>query len=165
MKKFNRYDVDVDYINMEAFAKDIFGVLKAKRDNMYKNCENEEVKDFVYDWYDDAYINERASVWASAINKDMENYLHAPNHNLTGNLANIEADFSSMVVREYPSRETDNSLWTAIERLDANENTEKAEQDRCIIRKWFWEAFGSCAIAYKFGEEINERVYEFEKDN
>ena len=151
-----------DYVGINALGEEFLGILTAKRDSVAKRENNQKVRDFIYNYFNEEYLNEWAAKLVYRINRDMNDNLHLVYHLMWGRLANIKVDFPDMVIKEYPNREADCSYWEAIKRLDANEHTEKAEQDRNVMRKIFWKVFADdYDIAYRFGEKIDSEVFRY----
>jgi len=156
-----------DYIGVEAFAKEI--------ENLYREClddfENkDELEQYINDLYDDEdHIHNLACEFAYNANRDMKKYLHKDSHRMDGNFANIEQDYPKYRTGTYWSQDYDGDDYfdlfpEMVKRLDAAEDSERANDDREHLSSWFFFTFGTFGIKYNFSNELNELCYDLERE-
>lgn len=157
-----------DYIGVEAFAKEIY--------NLYRECldnydDKEEFEQYINDLYDDQeHFKHLAEDFAYEANKDMKRYLHMDNHRTDGNFANIKDDYPYYRTGTFYAFESNigsdeyNLLFPRmVERLDAAEDSERANDDRKYLSSWFFFAFGTFGIKYNFSNDLAELHYAMEE--
>lgn len=157
-----------DYIGVEAFAKEIY--------NLYKEClddydDKEEFEQYINDLYgSEDYLKQCADEFASQANEDMKKYLHMDNHRMDGNFANIAKDYPNYRTGTYLASESKIGpkeyyllFPRMVERLDAAEDSERADDDREYLSSWFFFAFGTFGIKYNFSNDLAELHYDMEE--
>lgn len=157
-----------DYIGVEAFAKEIY--------NLYKECldyyeDKEEFEQYINDLYgDQEFLKNRAYEFATKTNEDMKRYLHMDNHRMDGNFANIAEDYPYYRTGTYWAHESKigsdeyHLLFPRmVERLDAAEDSDRANDDREYLSSWFFFAFGTFGITYNFDNDLAELHYDMEE--
>lgn len=157
-----------DYIGVEAFTKEIY--------NLYKECldnyeDKEEFEQYINDLYgDQELLKNRAYEFAITANEDMKRYLHMDNHRMDGNFANVKDDYTSYRAGTYwisdfkgSDEEYHNFFPDMVKRLDAAEDSERANDDREYLSSWFFFAFGTWGIQYNFSNDLAELHYDMEE--
>jgi len=138
-----------DYIGIEEFAKSI--------EELYRECldnfdNKEELEQYINDLYDDEnHIHNLAWEFAHEVNRDMKKYLHMDSHRMDGNFADIENDYFDL----FPEM---------VKRLDAAEDSERANDDREYLSSWYFYAFGTFGIKYNFSNELQDLSYDLERE-
>lgn len=157
-----------DYIGVEAFAKEIFSLYRECLDN-YE--DKEEFEQYINDLFgDQEYIKHLAEEFAFQANEDMKRYLHMDNHRMDGNFANIEHDYPyyrTGTLYAFESKIGSDEYYLLfprmVERLDAAEDSERANDDREYLSSWFFSAFGTFGIQYNFSNDLAELHYDMEE--
>lgn len=143
-----------NYLNMGEFTKRVY--------NVYKNVLSEygnELTEHVNDLYEtDDFALLCAENLAEVANRDMCNYLHAETQRIPGNFRNARYDLDENLAKS--SRMFDQM----VARLDAGYSDQETENYRTWPTNWYFDAFGTCGIAYNFQEELNEYAYELEEE-
>ena len=145
------------YINIDNMAARLYQVLKDARESMI----DDENKVFIMESFSDELLEEESYEMAWRFNSNMKEYLHKPDHRLCGNFNNIDYDYPYHI---YGKVTYDAPLVNAmIARLDDNEDSKQANEDRNFLDDWLFETFGTWGISYNFQDEISETLYvEFE---
>ena len=145
------------YINIDNMAARLYQVLKDARESMI----DDENKFFIMESFSDELLEEESYEMAWRFNSNMKEYLHNPDHRLCGNFNNIDYDYPYHI---YGKVTYDVPLVNAmIARLDDNEDSKLANEDRNFLVDWLFETFGTWGISYNFQDEISETLYvEFE---
>ena len=117
-------------------------------------------------YYDD-FLEEYAYIIAKDINADMRKYLHMNDHRIAGNFNNIETDYSKHLFEvsggKY-GKDDQADFAEMVQRLDNNEQSERAEYDRAALASWFWDTFGTFGITYNYQNLCGEYEYEYERE-
>lgn len=159
-----------DYIGVEAFAKKIY--------NLYKECldkyddNEEEFEQYINDLYEEQdFLKNRAYEFAIETNEEMKKYLHQEDHRIESNFSDIDQDYpkyrtGTMWASDYDGnpKEFFDLVPDMINRLDAAEDSERANDDREFLSSWFFEAFGTFAIEYNFSNDLQELHYALEEE-
>lgn len=158
-----------DYIGVEAFAPKIY--------NLYKECldkydDNEEFEQYINNLYgEQEFLENRAYEFAIETNEEMKKYLHQESHRIESNFSDIDYDYpkyraGTMWASEYDGdpKEFFDLVPDMINRLDAAEDSERANDDREFLSSWFFEAFGTFAIEYNFSNDLQELHYDLEEE-
>ncbi len=160
-------DKTADYIGVTAFAKEI--------EDLYRKClgnfdDKEEFENYINELYDDKdYIHTLAVEFAVDANECMKSYLHKDSHRMNGNFANIAQDYpkyrtGTYWAHEYAGDDYYDLFPDMVKRLDAAEDSERADDDREYLSSWYFYAFGTFAIEYNFSEELNNLHYDLEEE-
>ena len=157
-----------DYIGVEAFAKEIY--------NLYKECldnyeDKEEFEQYINDLYgSEDYLNEQAYELAIKANEEMKEYLHQKSHRIYSCFSNIDYDYpryrtGTRWVSEYDGdmKEFFDLVPDMIKRLDAAEDSERANDDREFLSSWYFETNGTFGIEYNFSNDLAELHYDMEE--
>lgn len=157
-----------DYIGVEAFAKEIY--------DLYKECldkydDKDEFEQYINDLYgSEDYLNEQAHEFAIRTNEEMKRYLHMDNHRMDGNFANVKNDYTQYRAGTYWISDFEGSdeeyygfFPDMVKRLDAAEDSERADDDREYLSSWFFFAFGTFDIKYNFSNDLQELHYSLEE--
>lgn len=147
-----------DYIGVEAFAKEIESLYREALDG-YE--DKEEIEEYINDSFGDDYTHTLAWEFAIKQNEDMKKYLHMDSHRMSGNFANIEEDYPKYRTGTYWSSEYDGDDYydlfpEMVKRLDAAEDSERANDDREYLSSWYFFAFGTYNIKYNFESDLSE---------
>lgn len=156
-----------DYIGVETFAKEI--------ESLYRECldefdNKEEFEQYIDDLYGrNGMVHRFAVEFSYEANKDMKKYLHMDSHRMDGNFANIEDDYPKYRTgtcwpSEYDGDDYYDLFPEMVKRLDAAEDSERANDDREYLSSWFFSAFGTYNIKYNFSSDLDELYDEFEGD-
>ena len=70
---------------------------------------------------------------------------------MDGNFADIENDYFDL----FPEM---------VKRLDAAEDSERANDDREYLSSWYFYAFGTFGIKYNFSNELQDLSYDLERE-
>jgi hypothetical protein len=146
-----------NYICLDEMAEQIFDLLKEERESW-----RDETTSAILDTdFSDENIEERALCMAIELNADMKKYLHFDDHKIYGNFNDVEYDYIKFRTGEYSYNTK--MFSEMIKRLDDGEESKQANEDREFLTEWFFDTFGTRAISYNFGEEINEAIYDNQK--
>lgn len=146
-----------DYIGVESFAKVI--------ENLYDEClENFDDADDLREYIADVFeknIQSLAWEFTLKVNREMKKYLHAKDHHMDGNFANIENDYPAHITgtrwrSEYDGDDYSDLFPQMVARLDAAEDSEQASKDRAYLEEWYFKAFGTYNIKYNFSNDLEE---------
>ena len=146
-----------DYIGVFSFAKTIEALYR----ECLEDCDNpEDIEEYIADLYG-KNIQSLARDFALESNRDMKKYLHMQNHRMDGNFANIEEDYPAHITGTYWSSEYAGDDYfrlfpKMVARLDAAEDSKQADEDRAYLMDWYFEAFGTFGIKYKFQDTLSE---------
>lgn len=144
----------IDYINVDSMIEEIVEILKGELESI-RNDENSSIIDTEFH---EKYIEEYAFELAIEYNDDIKKYLHYKDHRIDSNFKNIDYDYNYHINGEVEFNTP--LLKEMIERLDNNEQSERAQSDRNFLTDWFLETFGTFAISYNFGELVSETLNE-----
>lgn len=157
-----------DYIGVEAFAKEIY--------DLYKECldkydDKEEFEQHINDLYGgQEFLKNRAYEFAIETNEEMKKYLHLKDHRIESNFNNIDYDYpkyrtGTRWASDYDGdlKEFFNLVPDMIKRLDAAEDSERANDDREFLSAWYFETNGTFGIKYNFGNDLAELHYGMEE--
>lgn len=146
-----------DYIGVEAFAKEIY--------KLYREClddfeDKEELGQYIEENLCEPgdYLKQCAYEFAFQANEDMKKYLHMANHEMVGNFANVKDDYTGYRADGKCSWECDeyySFFPDMVKRLDAAEDSERANDDREYLSSWFFFAFGTFGIKYNFSNDLD----------
>ena len=147
-----------EYINVDKMADCIYKILKNARNEMI----DEKNKEFIFKEYSDERLYRLAQEMTYQFNSDMNKYLHMKDHKICGNFNNIDYDYPLYITGEV---KYDHEMVNAmIKRLDDEEDSQRANDDRDFLVDWFFETFGTFGISYNFQSDMSEALYvEFEK--
>lgn len=156
-----------DYIGIEEFAKSI--------EELYRECldnfdNKEELEQYINDLYDDEnHIHNLAWEFAHDVNRDMKKYLHMDSHRMDGNFADIENDYPKYRTgtcwpTDYDGDDYFDLFPEMVKRLDAAEDSERANDDREYLSSWYFYAFGTFGIKYNFSNELQDLSYDLERE-
>lgn len=157
-----------DYIGVEKFADVVY--------KLYQGCLNDYEGEggfiaYLEEIYSDvdAMLKIFATDFAYKANRDMKKYLHMSSHKLIGNFADIAQDYpvyrtGCRCSLDYDGNDYHNLFPEMVKRLDAAEDSARADEDRKILSDWFFEAFGTNNITYNFSTELSELHYQMEKE-
>lgn len=161
IRKNNRgeiIDKTADYIGVDAFAKYI--------EELYREClddfdDKEEIEEYINDCFGDNHIHTLAVEFAIKQNEDMKEYLHMDNHRMDGNFANVADDYTKYRTgtywpTDYDGDDYDDLFPDMVKRLDAAEDSDRANDDREYLSSWYFFAFGTYNIKYNFSSELSE---------
>lgn len=146
-----------DYIGVKSFVKEI--------EALYSEClEDYENSDDILEYLADCMdSNIQSLAWDFTMkaNRDMKEYLHMKNHSMVGKVADIENDYPAYVTgtrwpSEYDGDDYFRLFSQMVARLDAAEDSEQADEDRMYLMDWFFDAFGTYNIKYKFQNTLSE---------
>lgn len=156
--KGNVIDKTADYIGVDAFAEEIESLYREALDG-YEN--KEEIEEYISDSFGDNYIHTLAVEFAIKQNEDMKKYLHMNSHRMDGNFANIEEDYpkyrtGTFLPSEYDGDDYFDLFPEMVKRLDAAEDSERANDDREYLSSWYFYAFGTFGIKYNFESDLSE---------
>lgn len=146
-----------DYIGVFSFAKTIEALYR----ECLEDCDNpEDIEEYIADLYG-KNIQSLARDFALESNRDMKKYLHMNNHSMPGNFAYIEDDYPAHITgtrwsSEYAGDDYFRLFPQMVARLDAAEDSKQADEDRAYLMDWYFEAFGTFGIKYKFQETLSE---------
>ena len=153
-----------DYISVKNFAKAI--------EALYREClEDYENSEDIEEYLADCGVgNIQSLAWdfTMKVNRDMKEYLHMRNHNMSGNFANSEDDYPAHITgsrwsSDYAGDDYYRLFPQMVARLDAAEDSEQADEDRMYLMDWFFDAFGTYNIKYKFQNDLSEIACVFEQ--
>ena len=154
-----------DYIGVESFAKTIEELYRECLEN-YDNAE--EMEEAIADYYG---MNIQSLAWkfTHKANREMKKYLHAKDHHMDGNFANIENDYPAHITGTRWSSEYDGDDYRdffpqMVARLDSAEDSKQADDDRVYLGEWYFWAFGTYGIKYNFSNDLAEILYTMEED-
>ena len=158
-------EVIQDYIHVEQFENIIFELYKEERES-YRDADNSEFLDLEYD---DETLHEFAWEAAHETNESMKKYLHQSDHRMPGNFCNILDDYAyyrtGMYHYDRASIADDKKMLAEmIERLDAGEDSPRANGDRDYLSSWVFQAFGTFGFKYNFGNAIADSLYYYEQE-
>lgn len=150
----------MDYMNVDELENEIYALLEEERDSFVSDLEQDE-KDYILSAWGEYYLKEEASELAHKNNYSMKKYLHQKDHDIPGNLMDVELNY------KFDNKCSDEGFQDMIARLDAGDDTEKSREDREYLRDWFWEAFGSFGTKYNFNGTLNAYLgdYWYEKEH
>ncbi len=152
-------EVIQDYINVGQFTDTLFGMYRDERESWRDDANSE----FIDLEYDDETLREIAFYVANDLNKDMKEYLHRDDHRMAGNFANVLDDYAYYRTGTHGR---DRKIFDAmVERLDAGEESPRADDDRNYLSSWIFKAFGTYGLMYKFSGMIADALYYYEKEN
>jgi len=159
-----------NYINVERCASEIKELLCTERNGWYDYEPDAPIRmaDFLEENFSDDYIEEYAWEKAISMNADMKEYLHGE-HKIWGNFCNIDYNYNSLLANYLPNIDGKIEYDTPaveemISRLDAGEQSERANIDRNIMLDFIWEACGTFGIKYNFNEYVSEVLYAYEEE-
>lgn len=146
-----------DYIGVFSFAKTIEALYR----ECLEDCDNpEDIEEYIADLYGK---NIQSLAWDFALesNRDMKKYLHMNNHSMPGNFADIEDDYPAHITgtrwsSEYAGDDYFRLFPQMVARLDSAEDSKQADEDRAYLMDWYFEAFGTFGIKYKFQDTLSE---------
>lgn len=154
-----------DYIGTKSFATVI--------ENLYREClekfdDAEDLEEFISD-LDGRNIQSMAWDFTLEVNKEMKKYLHLNDQRVDGNFANLYNDYPRHITGTFWATDYDGDdyydLYPAmVARLDAAEDSEQANKDREYLEEWYFKAFGTYNIKYKFGNYLEEIHSMMEED-
>ena len=147
----------ITYLNTDKLTVQLQELLT---ESLHKMCDGEEYEGY-FDWIldeGDGYVENLVET----INKDMCVYLHQSDHNIVGNFKNIEYDWEG-TVGTHDCKGI--YLTQVVELLDNNEDNETTNEFKDFALDWFWEAFGTFGITYKFENMLSDMIYEYEQEN
>lgn len=147
-----------DYMNIDELENELYGLYKECLDETVES-EESSVKDHLLLVYDYEGIKEEAAFRADCINNNMRKYLHQDNHHIDGNFMNVERNY----MRDHKCSRKD--FENMVKRLDSGDMSEESKEDREWLRSWFWEAFGTFGLTYNFKSELDDCIYEYEREN
>lgn len=146
-----------DYIGVFSFAKTI--------EALYRECledyeNSEDIEEYLAD-FEGFNIQSLAWDFTKKANRDMKEYLHMQNHHMVGNFADIEGDYPAHITgtrwsSEYAGDDYFRLFPQMVARLDAAEDSKQADEDRMYLMDWFFDAFGTYNIKYKFQNTLSE---------
>lgn len=146
-----------DYISVKNFAKAI--------EALYRECledyeNSEDIEEYLAD-FEGFNIQSLAWDFTMKANRETKKYLHMQNHRMDGNFANIEEDYPAHITGTYWSSEYAGDDYfrlfpQMVARLDAAEDSKQADEDRAYLMDWYFEAFGTFGIKYKFQDTLSE---------
>lgn len=152
-----------DYIGVRNFAKAV--------ENLYRWClegydNSEEIEECLSDSI--GSIHWLSLDFAFKANREMKEYLHMKDHSLCGYFANIKDDYPEHITGTRWSFEYDGDDYfdlfpQMVARLDAAEDSKRADEDRAYLAEWYFNTFGKFGITYNFGETVSEIAYELEQ--
>lgn len=142
-----------EYMNVSALTDDFFELYKEERED-YRDDESSEFLD--EEWGDDT-LRQYAFEKAVETDSDMNTYLHMKDTHIDGNFNNIRLN--------YPRENEGETFEEMVARLDANEQSERAQKDRDYLNAWFWETFGTFGLKYNFGDLLSNELYEWQREN
>ena len=155
-----------DYIGVDSFAKTI--------EELYRECledydNAEEMEELIADYYGVDDIKSLAWEFTYEANRNMKKYLHAKDHHMDGNFANIENDYPAHITGTRWSSEYDGDDYfdlfpQMVARLDSAEDSKQADEDRAYLEEWYFFAFGTYNIKYNFSNDLAEIEYALEED-
>lgn len=124
---------------------------KASIQDRLRKALTDVVKNFGYEDRDEAseYMEEYVGLLTDEINDDMKHYLHLNDTSMIGNFADIRYDFEDYKVC---------SLEECVKLLDAGDTSDMANKCRECLTSWFFQAFGTKAIMYNFGDYIQDAL-------
>lgn len=156
-----------DYIGVESFAKVI--------ESLYREClENfdnaEDLEEYIADIFG-KNIHGLAWEFTLKANREMKKYLHLPSQRMPGNFADLRMDYPNHRTGTFFASEYEGSVAEylnlypdMVARLDAAEDSEKADEDRAYLEEWYFKAFGTFGITYNFSNDLAEIAYSLEQE-
>ncbi len=155
-----------DYINVAQFEDTLFGMYREERES-WRDADNGDFLDLEFD---DETLREIARCVAARTNGDMKRYLHSGEYRMTGNFANVLDDYAryrtgTFDYRNFGCNVDRKMLGAMIERLDAGEDSPRADDDRNFLSGWIFTAFGTYGLRYNFSGMVADSLYYHEKEN
>lgn len=124
-----------DYINRDLLYQETVKILEDEISNYEDNS---------YDVVDaDYYIEEYAQEYCNSVVRDMKKYIESGEYHMRGNFANIK--------RDYEHSHSEISFKEVIQMIQNGENNTLTNEFRDWCVSWFWDAFGTFGLTYKFG--------------
>lgn len=140
------------YVNVEAFRTAIEGVIDDTTKSWDYAVEYvQSMKDAAED-YRDEYVDGIVEDTIVSFDK----YVHKSDTSLWGNFADIQMDYD----REHPGK----AFRKVIAMIDAGEENADTVEFRDWAVDWYFTAFGTYNLSYKWTEFMEEITYDYEDD-
>ena len=156
-----------DYIGVESFAKVI--------ESLYRECleyfdNAEDLEEYIADIFG-KNIQGLALEFTLKANREMKKYLHLPSQRMPGNFSDLRMDYPNHRTGTFWASEYEGSVSEylnlypdMVARLDAEEDSEQAKEDRAYLEEWYFKSFGTFGITYNFSNDLAEIAYSLEHE-